>query len=173
MRHIYTLSAAVVLLTFAVCATPEVHSQRDTSAQIRSSATFALIPVTTVADVSPSTASAVVEAAEAGARDTLQALGYSETGRENADLVFYVHGKSLAPQAVTTWEYQPEPSKFGIRPGDVAASANRIYVETYDNHSKHQIWMGWVECTCSTVQPERLQHEIQRIVATFPPRSKA
>jgi hypothetical protein len=56
----------------------------------------------------------------------------------------------------------------------MTANANhRIFVETYDNHSKRQVWMGWIECSCKTVDPERIQHEIQRIVATFPPRSKA
>jgi hypothetical protein len=175
MRYLNKLPAVIALVTFAGCATtPDVHSPGDTSARIGSSETFALIPVAVDPKVSTVVASAAVEAAETGARDTLQALGYSETSREKADLVFYLHGKSLAPIAVSDWDYQPAPSQFGLSPHDVEAWSNhRIYVETYDNHSKQQIWMGWIECSCAGVNPERIQHEIQRIVATFPPRAKA
>jgi hypothetical protein len=174
MKLICTIPFAA-LLTFAGCATaPDIHSRGDTSIPVSSSATFAVLPVTVNSNVPPTTASAVVEAADTGARDTLKALGYSETSRENADLVFYLHGKAMTPEAVTDWNYQPEPSKFGVSPAEMETKANRrIFVETYDNHSKRQVWMGWVECSCQKVDPERIQQEIQRIVATFPPRSKA
>ena len=175
MKSIDNLIIATVLLTVAGCATtPDVHSRGDTAAQVSSSETFALLPVTVNPEVPPPGASALVQAAETGARDTLRALGYSETSRENADLVFYMHGKSLEPEAVTDWNYLREPSKFGVKPGESEAWANRrIYVETYDNHSKRQVWMGWIECSCRGVDPERIQHEIQRIVAKFSPRSQS
>ena len=175
MKPIWKLPFATVLLTLAGCATvPDVHSRNDTSAQINASATFALLPVTVRTNVPAATASAVVAAAQSGARDTLLALGYTEAEREKADLVFYLHGKSMVAETVTDWSYLPEPSKFGLSPSDMTATANRrIFVETYDNHSKHQVWMGWVECSCQKVDPERIQDEIQRIIATFPPRSKA
>jgi hypothetical protein len=175
MKPIYKLLFANALLALAGCATtPGVHSRGDTSAQFSSSETFALLPVTVDASVPPETASAVVDAAEGGARDTLRALGYSETSRENADLVFYVHGKSMTPVAVTSLDYLPEPARFGVSSAKMTGYANRlIFVETYDNHSKRQVWMGWIECSCRGVDPERIQHEIQRIVATFPPRTKA
>jgi len=172
---IASLGLAVVLATLAGCATvPDVQSRGDTSAQVNASETFALLPVTVRSNVSAPTASAVVAAAQNGARDTLRALGYTEAEREKADLVFYLHGKSMVAETVTDWSYLPEPSKFGLSPSDISANANRrIFVETYDNHSKHQVWMGWVECSCQKVDPERIQDEIQRIIATFPPRSKA
>jgi hypothetical protein len=174
MKSIDSLIIATVLLAIAGCATtPDVHSRGDNSAQVSSSETFALLPVTVNPEVPPAGASSLVQAAETGARDTLRALGYSETSRENADLVFYMHGKSLEPETITDWNYLREPSKFGMRADEVEAySGRRIYVETYDNHSKHQVWMGWIECSCRGVDPERVQHEIQRIVATFPPRSQ-
>ncbi len=97
---------------------------------------------------------------------------FSETSREKADLVFYLHGKSLEPETVTDWNYLSEPSRFGVKPEEMSAYANRrIFVETYDNQSKRQVWMGWIECSCRGIDPERIQHEIQRIVATFPPRT--
>jgi hypothetical protein len=174
MKSIRKLIFAAVLLTLAGCATaPGVHSRGDSSTQLSSSETFALLPVTVDPNLPSPTASAVAEAAETGARDTLRALGYSETSREQADLVFYVHGKSMTPVAVTTLDYVPEPARFGVSPAKMTGYADRlIVVETYDNHSKRQVWMGWIECSCHGVEPERIQHEIQRIVATFPPRTK-
>jgi len=173
--HIDKFFLAVVLLILAGCATtPEIHSRGDSSTQFSSSETFALLPVTVDPNLPSPTGSAVAEAAETGARDTLRALGYSETSREKADLVFYLHGKSLEPETVTDWNYLSEPARFGVKPEEMSAYANRrIFVETYDNHSKRQVWMGWIECSCRGVNPERIHHEIQRIVATFPPHPKA
>jgi hypothetical protein len=175
MKSIDKLIIAASLLALAGCAsTPAVHSRADRSAQTSSCQTFALIPVTVDPNLPSDTASAVAEAAETGARDTLRALGYSETRREEADLVFYLHGKSMTPVAVTSLDYVPEPARFGLSRDKMTGYANRmIVVETYDNHSKRQVWMGWIECSCRGVDPERIQHEIQRIVATFPPPSKA
>jgi len=175
MKPINEIFFASALLALAGCAsTPAVHSGGDTTAQARSCKTFALIPVTVDPNLPSDTASAIAEAAETGARDTLRALGYSETSREKADLVFYLHGKTMTPVEVTSLDYVPEPGRFGVSPAKMEAYANhRIVVETYDNHSKRQVWMGWIECSCRGVDPERIQHEIQRIVATFPPPSKA
>jgi Domain of unknown function (DUF4136) len=175
MKPINKILIAFVVLIVAGCATNSgVHSRGDQSTQLSSSETFALLPVTVDPNLPPSTASAIAEAAETGARDTLRALGYSETSREQADLVFYVHGKSMTPVEVTSLDYVPEPSRFGVSPAKMTGYANRrIVVETYDNHSKRQVWMGWIECSCRGVDPERIQHEIQRIVATFPPPPKA
>ena len=175
MKSIDKLIIAAALLALAGCATTSaVHSRGDTSTQVSSGHTFALLPVTVDSKLPSATVSAVAEAAETAARDTLRALGYSETNRENADLVFYMHGKSMTPVAVTSMDYVPEPSRFGLSPAKMTGDAKRlIVVETYDNHSKRQIWMGWIECSCRGVDPERIQHEIQRIVATFPPPRKA
>ena|SRR5437899_279980 len=168
------LIIAVALLALAGCATPPaVHSRGDTS-EVNSGHTFAVLPVAVDASVSPGTAPTVAQAAEDGARDTLQALGYTETSREDADLVFYLHGKCLAPVQVGNWDYVPETSRFGIRPAKMTANANHlVVVETYDNRSKRQVWMGWIQCNCRVIEPDRIQHEIQRIVATFPPPPKA
>jgi len=173
MKPIYKLLFANALLALAGCATtPDVHSRGDSPTEFTSSESFALLPVTVDPNLPSATASAVAEAAETGARDTLRALGYSETSREKADLVFYLHGKSLEPETVTDWNYLSEPSRFGVKPEEMSAYANRrIFVETYDNQSKRQVWMGWIECSCRGIDPERIQHEIQRIVATFPPRT--
>jgi hypothetical protein len=175
MKRIYQRLFTGALLALAGCATaPDVHIRGDNTTQFGSSETFALLSVTVDPSLPSTTASAVVEAAETGARDTLRALGYSETSREKADLVFYVHGKSMTPVAVTSLDYVPAPSQFGMSAAEMEAySGRRIYVETYDNHSKRQVWMGWLECSCRGINPERIQHEIQRIVATFPPRTKA
>jgi Domain of unknown function (DUF4136) len=166
---------SVALLALAGCATtPHVHSRGDSSTQFGSSETFALLSVTVDPNLPSATASVVAEAAETGARDTLRALGYSETSREVADLVFYVHGKSMTPVEVSSLDFVPEPARFGLSPAKMTDYANRlIVVETYDNHSKRQVWMGWLECSCRGINPERIQHEIQRIVATFPPRTKS
>jgi hypothetical protein len=174
MKPIHKLLFAGALLALAACAsTTAVHSRGDTSTQFSSAETFALLPVTVDPNLPSTTANAVAEAAETGARDTLRALGYSETSRENADLVFYVHGKTMMPVEVTSLGYVPEPARFGISPAKMTGYANRlIVVETYDNHSKRQVWMGWIQCSCRGVDPERIEHEIQRIVATFPPRTK-
>src|SRR6266480_2074908 len=98
MKPISEIFFASALLAVAGCAsTPAIHSRGETSAQARSCQTFALIPVTVDPNLPSDTASAIAEAAETGARDTLQALGYSETSRERADLVFYLHGKTMTP----------------------------------------------------------------------------
>jgi hypothetical protein len=95
MNLICKLPSAALLLVIAGCATePGVQSRVDTSARFNSSKTFAVLPVTVDPAVPRGTASAVVEAARL-APCTLRALGYSEAKTENADLVFYLHGKSM------------------------------------------------------------------------------
>jgi hypothetical protein len=167
--------STTLFLTFAGCATaPDIHSSGDNSAQFRSAQTFALLPVSIDQSIPPTEAPALTDAAQAGARDALGALSYSETSITNADLVFYLHGKIMAPVSVADWGYLPSPSKFGIESAEVAATTgHRVFVEAYDNHSKRQVWMGWLDCTCRKVKPERLQSEIQQIVETFPPRIKS
>jgi hypothetical protein len=174
MKCIDKLIVAAALLGFAGCATtPSVHSRGDTS-EANSGRTFAVLPVAVDTSVSPATAPTVAQAAQDGARDTLQALGYTETSGEDADLVFYLHGKCFASVQVSNWDYVPETSKFGIGPAKMTANANHlVVVETYDNRSKRQVWMGWIQCNCHVIEPDRIQHEIQRIVATFPPPPKA
>jgi hypothetical protein len=175
MKSIHNLIAAAAMLTLAGCVSnPTVRNRTDTSAQLSSGQTFALLPVAVDPGLSPAGAPTVAQAAQSGARDTLRALGYTETSREGADLVFYLHGKCLAPVEVTKWDYVPDTAKFGIKPNRMMAYANHLLVvETYDNHSKRQVWMGWIQCNCHIMEPDRIQHEIQRIVSTFPPPSKA
>jgi hypothetical protein len=175
MKSIDNLIIAAALMAFAGCAsTPTVHSKGDTAAQVNSSQSFALLPVAVDSSVSPAAAPTVAQAAQNGARDTLRALGYTETSRESADLVFYLHGKCLAPVEVAKWNYVPETSKLGLKPNRMTAYANHmVVVEGYDNHSKQQVWMGWINCNCHVMEPEQIQHEIQRIVATFPPRNQS
>ena len=78
----------------------------------------------------------------------------------------------MVPVGAAKLEYVSNPAQFGMTSAEMDAySGRRIYVETYDNHTKHQVWMGWIECTCQDVEPEWISHEIQRIVAKFPPRN--
>jgi hypothetical protein len=173
MKSLEKIIIAAALLTLAGCVSnPTVRSRSDTSAQL-SGTTFALLPVAVDPSLSSANPPAVAQAAQSGASDTLRALGYTETSRENADLVFYLHGKCLAPVEVTKWDYVPDTAKFGLTRNKMVVYANHLLVvETYDNHSKQQVWMGWIQCNCHLMEPEAVQHEIQRIVATFPPRTK-
>src|SRR5262252_1113443 len=105
MKSIDKLIVATVMLTLAGCiSNPTVRNRSDTSAQLSSGKTFALLPVTVDSSLSLADAPTVAQAAQNGARDTLRALGYTETSRESADLVFYLHGKCLAPVEVTKWD---------------------------------------------------------------------
>jgi hypothetical protein len=178
MKSVDKLIITIALLAFAGCRTdPWIHNRVASSAPVNSAPvnsreTFAVIPVAVDTKLSPEAAGAVVVAAESGMRDALRTLGYSETNLETADLVFYAHGKSMVPVAAAKLEYVSTPSQFGMTPTEMEAySGRRIYVETYDNHTKQQVWMGWIECTCQDVEPEWISHEIQRIVAKFPPRN--
>jgi hypothetical protein len=175
MKSIEKIIIAAAMLTLAGCiSNPTVRNRGDTSAQLSPGKTFALLPVAVDPSLSSVSAPTVAQAAQNGARDTLRALGYTEASRENADLVFYLHGKCLAPVEVTKWDYVSDTAKFGIKPNKMTAYANHLLVvETFDNHSKRQVWMGWIRCSCHIMEPERVQHEIQRIVATFPPSPKA
>ena len=174
MRHAGNFSLCAVLLVFNGCvSTPEIHSRGDSTDQLAAYRTFAVLPIATSDQLAPETGQALAKAAAAGARDALHARGYTETTRDNADLVFYLHGKSLAAVPVTDWNYVPNPSQFGTGPAEMKAATNRIFVETYDNHSKRQVWMGWLDCSCKKIDPERIQHEIARILETFPSRMQA
>ena len=173
MKSIEKTIIAAAMLTLAGCITnPTVRNKADASAPL-SGQTFALLPVTVDSSLSAASGPTVAQAAQSAARDTLTALGYTETSRENADLVFYLHGKCLAPVEVTQWGYVPDTAKFGIKPNKMVVYANHLLVaETYDNHSKQQVWMGWIQCNCHIMEPDSVHHEIQRIVATFPPSTK-
>jgi hypothetical protein len=167
-----SLSFAILLLACAGCRTPsKTHTTRDPSADLASRRTFALFAPATRPDLDAGTARAVVAAAERGARTALTNAGYTETSGDNADLVFYLHGKALAPVDVTQWGYQPALPTFGISSGEVSRTSNsRLFVEGYDNRSRRQVWMDWVTCTCKGVVPARIEGEICRILEGFPAR---
>jgi hypothetical protein len=160
----------LLLLVCPGCQTPpKDHAQLDAPEKFAAYKTFALLPVATTPNLDAVTATAVVSAAESGARDALRAKGYVEIEREKADLVFYLHGKVMAPVGVTELGFVPDPANAG----KAASSADRLFVETFDNQTRRQVWMGWLDCSCKKVQPERVQHEIQRILENFPARVQA
>ena len=170
--HVVPLSVTL-LLVFAGCTTnSDSRARGHASAPSEPSSTFAILPVAVNPTLPPATATAVANAAENGTRNKLRGLGYTETGITNTDLVFYVHGKSMRPVDLTPLGYQPDPERFGFKPAQMSALADRrLFVEAYDNQTKQQIWLGSLECGCRGVQPERIQREIERIVAMFPPRA--
>ena len=86
-----------------------------------------MIPVTVDPQLPHVTAGAVAVAVESGTRDAVRALGYTETNLETADLVFYVHGKSMTPVAITSMDYVPAPAQFGMRADEMEAYAGRAY----------------------------------------------
>jgi hypothetical protein len=161
------------LLLLLVCpgcqAPPKGHAHLDAPERFAAYKTFALLPVVTTPNLDAGTATALVNAAESGARDALRAKGYVEIEREKADLVFYLHGKAMAPVGVTELGFVSDPAKAAKAGGE----ADRLFVETYDNQTRRQVWMGWLDCSCKKVQPERVQHEIQRILENFPARVQA
>lgn len=171
-RDGYCFAITALVAVGAGCASgPDIHSRSDTAQPPSMSRTFAVIPVATTSNLPPETAKEISAAAATGARTALRAHGYVETNQENADLVFYLHGKSMATTRMTDWNLEPAPRRFGTSTAEVQATANgRIFVETYDNHSKRQVWMGWLNCGCKGVDPERIQREIEHILETFPPR---
>ena len=166
-------SLSLLLLVCAGCRTPSQtpHTTRDPSVDFSNYRTFAVLPSATKSDLDPGTAKAVVAAAEKGARDALGNAGYTETNRESADLVFYIHGKVFAAIPVTDWGYQPALSTFGTSPAEIARTSYiRIFVEGYENRTKRQVWMDWVECTCTHVVASRIEGEIHHILEGFPSR---
>ena len=174
MKTSRRLCFGVLLVVYTGCVTtPGVQSRGDTSDRFIVYHTFAVLPVATSADLSPAVAKELVDAAEKGARDALVAQGYTEASRDSADLVVYLHGKSMAPVALTDLGYLPTPSRFGLAAAEIAATADhRVFVEAYDNHSRQQVWLGWLECSCAKVVPERIRREIHEILETFPARGK-
>jgi hypothetical protein len=173
-RYLFSLPFTILLLACAGCRTPSepLHARNDPAVDFTAYRTFALLPPTTKPNLDAGTAKAVVEAAEKGARDALQNAGYTETRREDADIVFYVHGKVLAPVAVTDWDYQPALSTFGTTAAQVSEnSKSHLFVEGYDNRTKRQVWMDWVVCTCTHVVPSRIEGEIRHVLEGFPARA--
>ena len=157
----------------AGCRTPKetAHVTRDPSVDFSVYRTFAILPVETGPGLDADTTRKVVVGAERGARDALRDAGYSEAARDNADLVFYLHGKVLAPAPIANMGYQPAPEAFGITSSQVARTSNsHIFVEGYDNHTRRQVWMEWVECTCTHVVPSRIEGEIHHVLEGFPVR---
>jgi hypothetical protein len=172
-RCLFSVPFAILLLACAGCRTPSEtpHARNDPGADFTAYHTFALLPPATGPGLDADTAKAVVEAAESSAREALRSAGYTEVGRESADLVFYLHGKALAPVAVTDWGYEPALSTFGISSAEVSKTSNsRLFVEAYDNRTKRQVWMDWVVCTCTQVVPSRIGREIHHVLEQFPAR---
>jgi hypothetical protein len=166
----------VLVLVCAGCRTPSAapHATRDPAANFAAYRTFAVLPPATKRDLDTRTAKAVVECAERGARVSLHNAGYTETNRDSADLVIYLHGKALAPLPIKDWGYEPSYTTFGTSSADVSKmSKTHIFVEAYDNKTKRQIWMDWVVCNCSQVVPSRIEGEIDHVLEGFPARAPA
>jgi hypothetical protein len=174
IQRSFVLLAAVVLLVCVGCHTPsKAHLTADPSANFTLYQTFAILPPATRSDLDAATARAVVAAAESGARGALIQNGYAETNRESADLVFYLHGKSLAPVPVTQWGYEAALETFGSSSAEVSrTSNNRFFVEAYDNRTRSQVWMDWVVCSCRGVVPSRIENEMHVILEGFPRRAQ-
>jgi hypothetical protein len=173
IRNLTGLSFICLAVICAGCRTPKEtpHTTRDPSVDFSGYRTFAILPVETGRGVDADTSRKVIVAAERGARDALTNAGYGEAGRDDADLVFYLHGKALAPVLIADMGYQPASEAFGITASQVAKTSNsHLFVEGYDNHTKGQVWMDWVECTCTHVVPSRIEGEIHHVLEGFPAR---
>lgn len=168
MKAITAVFVTALLLGLG-CATSSDNSQGRASERFGVYKTFAILPVVVDSKLQRSLATAVTEAAEDAARSGLQARGYAETNRENADLVLYLHGKSMAPVALTDLRYQPTPTEFGISHEEMESTAShRIFVEAYENKSRRQVWMGWTDCWCKGVGARKIRHEVGRVLEPFP-----
>lgn len=197
------LPAAIALLAatlagFAACATtPKVYSDYNEAVKIGAYKTFALLPLRASGNgVDPGAALRLTQPVQQAVRDVLTSRGMSEVAREQADFAVSVRGDSLATIEVTDFGYTAYPYPYGStragwthyggygRYGGYPAYGNsvsvqntnerKLIVEVFDNASKQEAWVGWMEQTSNrSVDTEQVLAGVRLILGGFPPGAEA
>ena len=162
------------LLLASCSSTPTVHADFKPGQDFAVYKNFALLPLPEVKDLSdPGLMLRVSEPARKTVIETLSAKGFHEVERTAADFTVNVRGESIPKVEVSDWGYS-----HGTRAGYGAYRAVDVYsydqrtlaVEVYDQHSKEQVWVGWIKTDAyGRVEVDRVCEGLRMILAKFPP----
>jgi hypothetical protein len=194
MRRVLAACAIAVVAALTGCTTtPKVYSDSNSAVNFGAFKTFAVLtPKATGGGIDPGVAMRLSQPIQQTVREVLTAKGMSEVAREQANFVVSVRGESVPKVEVTDMGYTAYPYGvsragwnhyggygYGGYAGYNAVQVNntndrRLIVEIFDNASKQEAWVGWIERTSSApVDTEKVLEGLRLILGGFPPGSQA
>lgn len=168
--------------------TPKVYSESNTAVNFGAYKTFAVLaPRASGSGIDPGAALRLTQPIQQTVREVLTAKGMTETAREQADFAVTVRGESVPKVEVTDWGYTSYPYGvsragwnhyggygYGGYPGYGGVQVTntderRLIIEIFDNASRQEAWVGWMERTGGAVETEKLLEGVRLILGGFPP----
>ena len=187
-----------ILAGLAACTTtPKVYSDYNQAVNFGAYKTFAILPLrASGSGVDPGAALRLTQPVQQAVRDVLTSRGMSEVARDQADFAVSVRGESLEKIEVTDFGYTGYPYPYGASRAGWAhyggygayggyggysntVSVNttndrKLIVEIFDNASRQEAWVGWMENTSSSkVDTEKVLAGVRLILGGFPPGAEA
>ena len=189
------LSACAVALVAALtgCSTtPKVYSDYNTAVNFKAYKTFAVLaPRASGSGIDPGAAMRLTQPVQQTVREALTAKGMTEAPREQADFAVTVRGESIPKIEVTDMGYTAYPYPYGASRAGWAhhgayggyggyggyssgvsvqnTTERKLIVEIFDNASRQEAWVGWMERTGGSVDTEKVLAGIRLILGGFPP----
>ena len=187
---------AMVAGLAACTSTPKVYSESNTKVNFAAYKTFAILALkSSGSGIDPGAAMRLTEPVQQTVREVLTAKGMTEAAREQADFAVTVRGESLPKIEVTDMGYTAYPYDVrrpgwayyggyryngygynGYGNGGVQVtntSERKLIIEIFDNASRQEAWVGWMERTGGSVETDKVLQGVRLILAGFPPGSQA
>ena len=197
MRRLLAVCALAVAGALTGCSTtPKIYSDSNAAVNFGAYKTFAVLaPRASGSGIDPGAAMRLTQPIQQTVREVLTSKGMTEAAREQADFAVSVRGESVPKIEVTDMGYTAYPygvsragwnhyggygyggyGGYGGYNGVQVTNTNdrRLIVEIFDNASKQEAWVGWMERTSSAaVDTDKLLEGLRLILAGFPPGASA
>ena len=190
-HQLLTACAVAIAMGLTGCnTTPKVYSDANTTVNFGAYKSFAILELRASGPgIDPGAAMRLTQPVQQTVREVLTARGMTEKPREQADFAVRVRGESLPKVEVTDWGYTSYPYGYGVHragwnhyggygyagyggTGGVQVTTTderKLIIEIYDNASRQEAWVGWMERTGGKVETEKVLEGVRLILAGFPP----
>ena len=192
-RRLLGACAVLVAAGLAACSTtPKVYSDYNTAVNFKGYKTFAVLaPRASGGGIDPGAVMRLSQPVQQAVRDSLSARGMTEVAREQADFAVTVRGESIPKIEVTDMGYTAYPYPYGASRAGWAhyggyggygpyagyssgvsvrnTTERKLIVEIFDNASRQEAWVGWMERTGGSVDTEKVLAGVRLILEGFPP----
>ena len=185
-------AVALIAALTGCSTTPKVYSDYNTAVNFNAYKTFAVLtPRASGAGIDPGAAMRLTQPVQQTVREALTAKGMTEVAREQADFAVSVRGESIPKIEVTDMGYTAYPYPYGASRAGWAhygayggyggyggynsgvsvreTTERKLIVEIFDNASRQEAWVGWMEKSGGSVDTEKLLAGLRLILGGFPP----
>ena len=191
-RSLAACAVALVAGLTGCSTTPKVYSDYNTAVNFKAYKTFAVLaPRASGGGMDPGAAVRLAQPVQQTVREALTAKGMTEVAREQADFAVTVRGEAIPKIEVTDMGYTAYPYPYGASRAGWAhygayggyggyggynsgvsvqnTTERKLIIEIFDNASRQEAWVGWMERTGGSVETEKVLEGVRLILGGFPP----